>query len=47
MAFYLFIYFNLDCYQTNIHVLLMVRHVESVPREKSLECEGEENPASS
>ena len=29
-------------HQTNIHVLLMVRHM---PREKPLEYEGEENPA--
>ena len=37
---YIFIYFK--SHQTNIYVLLMVRHF---CREKPLECEGEENPA--
>ena len=39
-SIYLFIYFK--SHQTNIYVLLMVRHF---CREKPLECEGEENPA--
>ena len=45
MAFDLFIYFNLKSHQTNIHVLLMVRHEESSPREKPLECAGEKTAA--